>query len=339
MIRLGLVGFGGVNRALAALLAQGAAGRPARFSVTAISDLEEGSVFVPEGVTGDRLLALAEGRGLLAQLPGRQAGPANERLVASPDVDIVVEASFTNPETGEPALSLCRQALANGKSVVTTNKGPVAFAGHELETLARRSGARFLYEGAVMSGTPVVRLARTGFPGAQIRGFRGILNGTTNFMLERMGDGLDFDAALRLAQEAGYAEANPTQDVGGHDVALKVTILANLLFGTQLRPAEIPIGGIGGSIPEGAPDNGVWKLIGEARRAADGSVEARVGLRWLSPEDTLAGIRGATNALELDVEYLGKLVCAGPGAGRVETAYALLSDLMTLDMGRGGADG
>ncbi|TGT11999.1 homoserine dehydrogenase, partial [Mesorhizobium sp. M8A.F.Ca.ET.213.01.1.1] len=150
--------------------------------------------------------------------------------------DIVVEATFTNPNDGEPAVSHCRWALQAGKHVVTTNKGPVALAAQELKTLAKSRGVRFEFEGAVMSGTPVIRLAAKTLVGAELKGFEGILNGTSNFVLGRMEEGLDFSSAVKEAQALGYAEADPTADVEGHDVRLKVVILANELLGADLKP-------------------------------------------------------------------------------------------------------
>ncbi|RVD45991.1 homoserine dehydrogenase, partial [Mesorhizobium sp. M7A.F.Ca.ET.027.03.2.1] len=142
-------------------------------------------------------------------------------------------ATFTNPTDGEPAVSHCRWALQTGKHVVTTNKGPVAIAARELETLAKSNGLHFEYEGSVMSGTPVIRMAKKTLAGAEVTGFEGILNGTSNFVLGRMEGGLDFASAVKEAQQLGYAEAAPTADVEGFDVRLKVVILANELLGAN----------------------------------------------------------------------------------------------------------
>ena len=218
--------------------------------------------------------------------------------------------------------------------MVTTNKGPIALHGAELKALAQRNNVAFEYEGSVMSGTPVIRLARQSLAGSSIVGFEGILNGTSNFVLTSMEGGLGFAEAVSKAQEQGYAEADPTADVEGHDVRLKVVILANELLNAHLSVSDVSCRGIsplGLDDIENARHNGArWKLIGAATRNADGSVSASVEPRLLSNAHPLASIAGAANAVSFNTGLLGAVTVSGPGAGRTETAFALLSDIINI---------
>lgn len=335
---LALIGFGGVARALAELIRddhdrlENELGFSLR--VVAITDLNFGSLMQPEGIDLHEVLALPRGANF-ADLVGGHFEPRNEYVIQHTTADAIVEATFTNPVTGEPAISHVRWALESGKHVTTTNKGPVALAGAELSALAAEHGVRFAFEGAVMSGTPVLRFAEHMLAGLQVTAVEGILNGTSNYILGRREAGLDLEAAIVEAQELGYAEADPTADVGGSDVQLKVAILANQVLGAQITVADVETEGITGltkdDLAEAAKDGKRWKLIGSAERSSDGSVVARVRPMALSADHPLAGISGATNAVTFTTDLLGKVTVAGPGAGRVETAYALLSDLMSID--------
>ncbi|MEI9995608.1 MAG: homoserine dehydrogenase [Rhizomicrobium sp.] len=332
-LRLALVGYGGVGRALAELLHAREKTQGNRFCVVGVTDLRFGSAFAPAGLSLSALAAMGSESGALNGLPGASRID-NEALAASDVVDVLVEASFTDVVDGEPALSLCAMALAAGKSVATTNKGPVTFGLARLDALAKARGVLFRFEGAVMSGTPVLRTVRTCFPGARFTGFRGILNGTSNYVLGRMEAGASLQDAVIEAQAAGYAEADPTADLEGHDVRLKVAILANSLLGTDIRPSDIPCRGIGAidaQAVRSAPASGLrWKLIGQAGWDEDGALRASVETMLLPLADPLAAVTGATNALSVMSEPLGATTIIGPGAGRVETAYALLSDLIEI---------
>jgi homoserine dehydrogenase len=255
-------------------------------------------------------------------------------VIQNSGADVMAEATFTNPVDGEPASSYCWLAVTRGMSVVTTNKGPVAFHAEALRRAAQQQDAHFEFEGAVMSGTPVIRLAKESLAGSDLLGFEGILNGTSNFVLSSMEAGLSFTEAVEKAQRLGYAEADPTADVEGHDVRLKVTILANELLGAQLKPSDVTCKGITGITSQAIQDslaaNARWKLIGSASKAPDGKVSATVEPKLLPLENSLAGVGGAVNAITFKTKLLGDVTMRGPGAGRIETAYALLSDIVSI---------
>ena len=161
-------------------------------------------------------------------------------IIAASKADIIAEMTYTDIKTGEPATSHIRKALETGKHVVTSNKGPAALHYAELKALADRKKLHFRIEGTVMSGTPVFTLCERGFAGNTIKEIQGILNGTTNFILTKMElENMDYADALALAQKLGYAEADPTADVGGFDALAKVVILSNVLLGGKLKPSAI----------------------------------------------------------------------------------------------------
>ncbi|WP_064685147.1 homoserine dehydrogenase [Rhizobium bangladeshense] len=335
---IALIGFGGVNRALAELIATKNPlwERDLGFSlnIVAVSDLYLGSVISPNGLDAKTLVEANFEKGGFGGLSGGSAEADNETIIKTAPADIIVEATYTNPADGQPAVSHCRWALNSGKHVVTTNKGPVAIAAQELKALAEANGVHFEYEGSVMSGTPVIRMAEKTLAGAEVKGFEGILNGTSNFVLGRMENGLDFASAVAEAQALGYAEADPTADVEGLDVRLKVVILANELLGANLKPEDVSCHGISklspSDIQAAAKANGRWKLIGSAVRNADGTISCSVAPKQLPLGHPLAGVNGATNAVSLNTELLGSVTVTGPGAGRIETAYALLSDIVAI---------
>lgn len=336
--KIALLGFGGVNRALAQLIAD----KNSRWAdelgfelkIVGVSDLFLGSVINKDGLDACELAAVPAVRGSLKALRGGSSEPANESVIRFAGADIVAEATFTNPVDGEPATTFCRWALEKGVSVVTTNKGPVALHAESLKALAESTGARFEFEGSVMSGTPVIRLAKESLAGSEITGFKGILNGTSNFVLSSMETGLDFSSAIAKAQELGYAEADPTADVEGHDVRLKVVILANELLGAKLKPSDVLCKGISGitakDIAEATKANARWKLIGSAEKLGDGSISASVSPQLLPSSDALSAVSGATNAITFNTAILGPVTVVGAGAGRFETAFALLADIVSI---------
>ncbi|WP_010220104.1 homoserine dehydrogenase [Pseudomonas donghuensis] len=336
--KIALVGFGGVNRGLAQLIAERNAAWQAALGlslkIVGVTDLFLGSIVDRNGLDAGQLVALPAEKGAFARLPGGTAEAFNETVIKQSGADIVAEATFTNPVDGEPAATFCRWALESGIHVVTTNKGPIALHGSELKALARRHNVAFEYEGAVMSGTPVIRLARQALAGAEIQGFEGILNGTSNYVLTCMKEGLSFDAAVAQAQQLGYAEADPSADVEGYDVRLKVVILANELLNAQLRVSDVACSGISAitarDIAQASENGHCWKLIGAAQREADGSIRASVEARLLPAAHPLAAINGATNAVSFNTALVGAVTVSGPGAGRIETAFALLSDIIAL---------
>lgn len=338
--KLALIGFGVVGQGLAQILLdkkEGLRNLGFEAQIVAVSSLE-GSLYHPEGLDIPQLLAAAK-TGNLANYPDApdlQRGWDNLRTIRQSNADTVIEVSFTNLTSGQPAIDHCRAAFESGKNIVTTNKGPVALAYHELATLAQAQGVRFGIEGTVMSGTPALRLPLVTLAGNELSEIRGIFNGTTNYILTKMEEGLSYEAALKQAQELGYAEANPTADVEGHDAAGKVVILANVVMNVPLTLGEVACRGISqltsADIQQAQAKGKRWKLIGRLKKEG-AKVSASVQPEALPLSDPLASVMGATNAITYECDLSGPITLVGAGAGSVQTGFALLSDLINIVRG------
>jgi homoserine dehydrogenase len=255
-------------------------------------------------------------------------------LARDPQIDAFVEVMGG---AGDPAKSAVEAALAAGKPVVTANKALLAAHGQKLAALAERNSVALNFEAAVAGGIPIVKTLREGLNGASFTRIYGILNGTCNYILSRMeSDRLPFDEILRDAQRLGYAEADPTFDVEGHDTAQKLAILASLSFGTKIDPKAIYVEGIS-SITladlDAASDLGYRvKLLGVAVKTDEG-IEQRVHPTMVPKDSAIAQVMGVTNAVTVDAEGLAPITLVGPGAGGAATASAIIADL--ADIARG----
>lgn len=335
--RLGLVGFGNVGQGLATILAESSdrlAGQyGARFSIVAVNTATRGNVADPDSIDAAQLLRVMARDGRLDNVAAKHHDWDLARVLAESNADVVIEMSPTNLDTAEPGTTTLRTALENGRHAITTNKGPIALHNAELRDLAAAQGLFLGIEGTVMAGTPVLRLGQELLAGSGISRIAGILNGTTNYMLTRMQGGLTYAAALAEAQAKGYAETDPTADVEGHDAAVKVVILGNQLFGGRLSLADVRTQGISGltsaDIASAEAAGERWKLIGSVSVTPSG-LEATVQPVRLPLSHPLAGVAGAMNAVTFATDLTGEVTLIGPGAGRVETGYAVLGDLLAL---------
>jgi homoserine dehydrogenase len=219
--------------------------------------------------------------------------------------------------------------------VITANKGPGALAADELFKLAQQHSVQLRMEATVMAGTPVLSTIREGMAGSNVTAIRGILNGTTNYILSAMARGRDYAEVLAEAQAQGYAEADPTADVEGYDAVAKTLILATLVFGRPLRPRQVLRQGITAITREQmeqAKNNGKRiKLIASLRRQSEtGPLEARVEPTELALSDPLARVDGIMNAITISTDTLAEVTVIGPGAGRLQTGQGLLADLIAI---------
>ncbi len=336
-LRLALIGFGNVGQGFAQILRERGDWLEEQFglrlSIVAISDIQHGSLYTPTGLDPRALLSAIETTGNLNDLPAAHHGWDAHTTITDTNADVVIELTYTNLQTGEPAASHIRWALESGKHVVTTNKGPIALHFPELYRLAQDKQLEIGVEGTVMSGTPVLRLGREMLAAAGIGHIQGILNGTSNYILTQIEAGATYASALAEAQAKGYAEADPTGDVEGYDAAGKVIILANLLMGAPLTMADVDrtgITAIGAQDFELARASGqCWKLIGTVERV-NGKLKASVRPVRLDVRHPLATVKGATNAIIYHTDLLGDVMVSGPGAGRQETGFALIGDLLSI---------
>ena len=246
---------------------------------------------------------------------------------------VCIETTVLDIDRGEPAVSHVRAALEGQAHVVTANKGPAAFAYHELEALAESVDRIFFFEGAVMDGVPVFNLVRETMPAVAIEGFRGVINTTCNFILSELERGKEFDQALAEMQARGIAEADPALDVDGWDAAAKTAALVNVLMGSVVTPHHVARIGIrdvtGADVREALGRNKRIRLVASASRQG-GKVKARVEPEVLDHHDPLAGVADLQNALYLQTDLLGEVGIVQRSGSLTQTAYALLTDLARI---------
>lgn len=248
-----------------------------------------------------------------------------------PEVAIVVE---TMGGTGA-ALEYTRRALEAGKSVVTSNKEIVAAYGDELTRLAREKGVCYLFEASVGGGIPIIRPLSQCLAANEILELRGILNGTTNYILTRMiRAGLSFEQALAEAQELGYAERDPSADVLGYDACRKICILSDIAFGRHIAPEQVPAEGITGitlaDVDYAAAAGKKIKLLGRAIRQDGGKVCAFVAPHLVGGENPLSGVEDVFNAVAVNGNAVGDTMFYGRGAGKLPTASAVVADVIDI---------
>ncbi|MGY4690040.1 homoserine dehydrogenase [Salibacterium sp. K-3] len=339
--KLAFIGFGGVGQGLADIIQDKGSSLietyGADFQIVSIADLYKGSLHHPDGLDIRAVFESLHKDGTLHHYPEKEGlirGWDSLTTIEKSNADTMVEITFTDVHTGQPAIDHCKKGFAAGKNAVLTNKGPVALAYQELQRMAEEHNVQFKFEGTVMSGTPALRMPLTSLTGNEIKEIKGIFNGTTNYILTRMETGMSLDEALKEAQEKGYAEADPTSDLEGYDVLYKVIILANVIMGAGLTKDKVSCKGITeispSDIQQAASEGKKWKLIGKVVNE-DGRITAAVEPEKIPHDDPLAGISGALNAVTYDCDLSGPVTLMGAGAGIPETGFALLVDLINME--------
>lgn len=263
-----------------------------------------------------------------AKLPSDVLTTKSEEILDDTDIHVVVEVMGGT----QPAAGYMKQALASGKQVVTANKEVMAKHGPDLISLAKRNGVNLLYEASVGGGIPIVGCLMRDLAANNVHSIRSIINGTTNYILTRMAhDGADFGQALREAQQRGYAEADPTNDVEGIDAVYKISILASLAFHRSVCPGDVYRQGIAKLEPQ---DFRYAQELGYAIKSLaiatlqDGEIKARVYPALLPLDHMLAKVDGVYNAVEVEGDLCGKVLFHGMGAGREPTTSAVMGDVI-----------
>ncbi|MFC2162896.1 homoserine dehydrogenase [Candidatus Altiarchaeota archaeon] len=315
MKKLLFAGFGVIGRGLAeSLLAKDGK----RFKVVGIIE-KDYSIINEDGI--DLKRALSKG---LAGLPGKVTKKP-DLIIRSLDYDILCEMTPGNIRDGGVGLSYMKAALRSGRDVVTSNKSPLVVAFDELMQLARDNDAMMRYEATVCGAIPVISTCLNQLGHNRITNIKGIFNGTTNYILSKMSEeSVDFQVALKEAQELGYAETDPSYDVDGVDAGAKVCILANTILGKSIGYGDVDVQGIGDitldSIDLAKKHGYVIKLIGD--------VAAQKVAPTLVPEDHPLNVAGTLNAVQISCDLAGAITMIGAGAGSRETSSALIADLM-----------
>lgn len=319
-VRLGIIGLGAVGQWVLNALLRDAE----RFDLQLVAAADRGGlVHRTEGLPIGELLDVKAAEASLATVDGVEHWVSTLDALREIDIDILIEVSLSPPD-GEPGLSHIRAALTRGIAVATSNKWPVAVAGTELVELARDNATRLRAESTVMSGTPVLSTLTEGIAGATPLRLRGVVNATVNFICSRVAEGSTYEGALREAQMIGLAEPDPSADVEGHDSVSKLMVLAGLVFGIQLTVDDVARRGLAQRRPQ--PGDRVREVM--SLDPHDGCF--RVDAREMPSDDPLARIENATNAIIAEVDPIGEITIAGPGAGPALAGQGVYSDVLRL---------
>lgn len=339
-MNLGIIGYGGVGKALIKLL------------------IEKEHYLISEGILPKIVFILKSNGGIydpdgidyknLAKYPEKEWHSNDhaidssdkldlEYLLDNSDIDILIELTPTNIDTGEPALTHMKMALSRGINVITANKGPILLAYHELRELARHKRAQ-LYIGCTTGGAlPTINGGLIDLAGATITAIEGLLNGTTNFILNEMEEkGVSYEEALKTAQRQGIAETNPSLDVDGWDTATKLLILTNVLMGTDIKLEDIKVEGISRisieDIKEAAKEDKKLKLIGKALKT-DNKIDIQVKLEKLEKNHPLYNVNGKNKGVKYTSDSLGDLTIIGGASGVTPAAASILRDIINFHKG------
>jgi homoserine dehydrogenase len=338
---LAVIGFGNVGRRFAHVLADQKARLGTEYDldvrIVGIATGRHGHAFHHGGLDAVQAAEHVERGGALDTLQEptdptpTSSRDCIKRLAASTaPLKVVVETTTLNIRDGRPAIDHVEAAIDAGCHVVTANKGPAAFAYRRLDAKARAKGVAFLFEGAVMDGIPIFNLVRETMPAVTVEAFRGVVNTTTNYIISMLESGEEFGPALAFMQQQGVAEADASLDVDGWDAAAKAAALANALLGADVTPHDVKREGIGpatGEAVRAALRSGKrLRLVASGRRDAT----PQVSLQELPAVDLLAGVSGTANALVLQTDLLGEVAITQLAGDLTQTAYALLSDLVTI---------
>lgn len=305
------------------------------FKVTGISTRSRGTLVNPDGIVLQDALDMIENSGKFSvDYPDFTSGDTIE-MIKSSGADIFLELSTLSVSDGQPAADYIRFALENGMHVITANKGPEVWHYKELKQLADDKGLMYLYETTVMGGAPLFSLMRECLHGNKLLGFKGILNGTSNYVLCSMEKGNSYDQAIREAQRIGIAEADPSIDMGGFDGAVKLCALANIFMGCQFTPDTIDITSLEGitaeEIEKAREEGFKIKYICQAMPDKDtGAIKAKISPEKLPATDLLCNVESNSLAITLYADLAGELTIVSSGAEMLQIVFGIYSDLLTL---------
>jgi homoserine dehydrogenase len=336
-MRIILVGYGVVGKGVTTILAKRTLEKVKDYGfnpkIVAIADVD-GAVINPKGFSPEKLEQLKAHRyptnPLSTDPEFGQPGITVKDVIRQVEAEVVVEVTPVNIQNGEPALSHITEAFKTGKHVVTTNKGPLALAMPALTELAEYNNVLFRFSGTVGGGTPMLEFAKRCLAGDRILGIRGILNGTTNYILTEMAQNrVTFQDALANAQKLGYAEREPSMDIDGFDTACKTVILANWILNQKVTLKDVERAGIRDvtlqMLDEAAKRGNTIKLIG----AIDDQNKPTVKPTEI-PKTSPLCVSGVLNAITFQCEFAAEQTVIGRGAGGIETAGAVLRDLLDI---------
>ena len=286
-----------------------------------------GSAVESSGLNLSKLFSVKKKNGSVKYYNNTKTQMSGLDMINNLDAEVLIEATTSNYKDGEPGMSHITSAMKRGMHVISVNKGPLALAFPSLMELAIFNHILFRFSGTVGGGTPILDYGKNSLRGEKITSFIGILNGTTNYILSNMTNGMSFDAALKDAKSKGYVEADESLDLDGFDAAAKLVILANWVMDMKVTLPDIKCTGIrdvtSADIKKAAENKCVIKLIASCDK------DLVVGPRQVSLDDPLC-VNGTLNAISFTSEHSGKQTIIGRGAGGIETASSILRDLLDI---------
>jgi len=334
LYNLCFLGLGNVNRRLVRLLHERSEALREKYGiawrVTGVASRRLGWIAAPEGL--DPRLLSEPGFSKSDSIPQASPAPENVRQwLRAAQADVLFEATSLNAKDGQPAIDHIRAALQTGAHAITANKGIIVYGYEELRALAVEKQRRFLYEATVMDGVPLFGMFRDNLPLVQLKGFRGILNSTTNVILTGMEEGLSFENSLKRAQELGVAETDASDDIDGWDAAVKVAALTRVLMEVPIRLEEIEREGIrklsGEQVRQARAAGRPFKLV--CRVSKTGSiVKAQVRPEQVPLSDPMAHVAGTSSVVHFETDIFPGLAITENNPGLEATAYGMLSDLV-----------
>jgi homoserine dehydrogenase len=336
-INLCIVGFGNASQAFCRLLIDHKTyledTLKTSVNVTAIAGRSKGVLMDHRGIDLEKALFEVKSNGVFSlENPQITTGETHE-LIRHSEADVMIELSTLSIKDGQPAIHYIETAFEAGMHVITANKGPIAWNYRRLMDIAGKNGLSFLHETVVMDGAPIFNLVRETLPGCNILSFKGILNSTTNFILEEMEKGAAYEDAVKSAQLLGFAEADPSLDVEGWDAAAKTCALMNVLMNTDVTPYEIDRQGIthitNQDLSRAADQGGKLKLLCEAFHDGHRFI-GRVYPSLIRRDDLFSTIDATTSILSIQTDLMGEICIVERNPKIEQTGYGIFSDLLTL---------
>lgn len=338
-IKFCMVGFGNVGIRFAELLVELEMQLKEEYNcnvqLTGICTRSKGTLINHAGIDLKNLLTMNERLGCFDPQSGDFIDCDTSEMITRSGADLMIELSTISIEDGQPATGYIERALNAGMHVITANKGPEAWHFRHLAALAKKVNRQFLYETIVMDGTPVFNLVKDTLHGNRILGIKGILNGTTNFILDQLEKGISYEDAVKEAQRIQLAEADPSMDVDGWDGAAKICALANILMDAGVNPKMAKVKSIADvtleDIRKARENNRKIKYLCVAERnEITGQVELAVEPRLVTLDDVLSNVNGTSAAITLYTDLAGEISIVQTNPGILQTAYGVYSDLITL---------
>jgi homoserine dehydrogenase len=301
--------------------------------VTAIAGRSKGSIINSIGIDLTKALREVKSTGRFDPSGEDTVTMETLQIIRSCSSNLLVELSTLSIYDGQPAINHIETAFDMGMHVITANKGPIAFKYKELRHNAKDKGLQFLFETTVMDGTPIFNFVKYTLPGCKVLAFKGILNSTTNFVLEEMENGNSYEEAINEAKRRGFAEANPSLDIDGWDAAAKTAALLNVLMDTNINPTEIDRQGIShitlDEVKNAKDKHCKIKLLCEGY-VEDDIVKGRVHPVYISSNDTFSSIDATSSILSITTDLMGEVQIIEKNPEIQQTAYGIYSDLLTL---------